>query len=755
MRLSGTVLCAAALLLVGIARSQPANPQNEQAPVIRAETRLVLVDAVVTDKKGNYVRDLEAGDFRVWEDNKEQAITSFSREADVAAPSQPRQHYLVLFFDYTTMDSAQQVYARQAAAKFIDAQAGPQRLMAVASFGGSLHVVQDFTASTARLKRALGGQLPSLTLGGTAEVATTEMPTLSDAQLGYSSRLDAAASFAVRTSLLALRRLAQQLGAIPGRKILVLFTGGFPLNVENLPEVTAAIDACNKANVAVYPIDVRGLVADAPGRGALDSPRPRKVRMLCMQRDGGRPGGSAGGGTGSGSGSGGRASPGSAAGMPGGSIGGAAAGAAGGAARGAAGNVSGGAYTGRGGTMRPGTNTNAYPQRTPLDQRPMIPKFPQSATTNQQVLYALADGTGGFVILNTNDLAAGLEKIGKEQEEYYLLGYAAPESAEGSCHVLRVKVNRGGTVVRARNGYCNVKAADVLAKKPAGKDLETRAASSLPGTIPATMEAPFFYTAPDRARVNLAMDIAPDTIRFEKVKGKYHAEVNVLGMAYKPDGTVAARFSDIVKLDLDGKRDVDKFKKEPLHYENQFEIASGQYELKVAFGAGGADFGKLAVPLAIDPYDGKKIALSGMLISDRMDKVDAMDTSLDTALMEDRKPLVVRGMLLTPSGANRLKKNGTSLIYAEIYDPQLLGAFQVGVGIQLRVLDRKTGEEKFNSGNMLVSEWVKKGSTVVPIVFNLAPVVEKLAGGSYRAELRALDSTGASTTFRQTDFELE
>ena len=42
----------------------------------------------------------------------------------------------------------------------------------------------------------------------------------------------------------------------------------------------------------------------------------------------------------------------------------------------------------------------------------------------QQALYALANGTGGFVIVNTNDLLSGMEKIGKEQNEYYILGYA-------------------------------------------------------------------------------------------------------------------------------------------------------------------------------------------------------------------------------------------------------------------------------------------------------------------------------------------
>ena len=79
---------------------------------------------------------------------------------------------------------------------------------------------------------------------------------------------------------------------------------------------------------------------------------------------------------------------------------------------------------------------------------------------------ALASGTGGFPILNSNDLLAGLQKIAKEQDQYYLLGYAPTDSAEGSCHTLKVKVERSGETVRARSGYCNVKPADVLAETP-------------------------------------------------------------------------------------------------------------------------------------------------------------------------------------------------------------------------------------------------------------------------------------------------
>ncbi len=115
-------------------------------------------------------------------------------------------------------------------------------------------------------------------------------------------------------------------------------------------------------------------------------------------------------------------------------------------------------------TMMPGQYSN-----NPFGAgRNIVPAFPPFAGDNQQALYMLADGTGGFVILNTNDLLGGLQKIGKEQNEYYLIGYAPSETPEGSCHTLKVKVDKGYQV-RARSGYCNVKQVDLLAGKPAKK----------------------------------------------------------------------------------------------------------------------------------------------------------------------------------------------------------------------------------------------------------------------------------------------
>src|SRR6202166_3711418 len=87
-----------------VAHAQQSTPASAgDASVFRAETRLVLVDTVVTDKKGNYVRDLAQNDFKVWEDGKEQPVTSFSYE-ESAGSTDSKPRYMVLFFDNSTID---------------------------------------------------------------------------------------------------------------------------------------------------------------------------------------------------------------------------------------------------------------------------------------------------------------------------------------------------------------------------------------------------------------------------------------------------------------------------------------------------------------------------------------------------------------------------------------------------------------------------------------------------------------------------
>lgn len=246
-------LGAAALFAQGAAQDQDkSKPPVDSGTVIKTETRLVVVDAVVTDKKDNYVKDLNKKDFKIYEDGKEQSITQFSFEADPASPLNGQKHYLVLFFDNSTMNLQDQQRARLAATQFIDKNAGPNRLMAVINYGGSLEVAQNFTDDTDRLREVVKG---------------TKLPALSANPANGGARIPGLAGYGARNMIYALQMLAKGMEEVPGRKILVLLTAGMPMNNDVRYSIEAAVAACNKANVAIYPIDVRGLFSDTPGFG--------------------------------------------------------------------------------------------------------------------------------------------------------------------------------------------------------------------------------------------------------------------------------------------------------------------------------------------------------------------------------------------------------------------------------------------------------------------------------------------------------
>jgi VWFA-related protein len=734
-----------AIVSPAIARAQESAPAatagqtpGANAPVLRAESRVVRVDVVVTDKKGNYVHDLTAKDFHVFDNDKEQPIVNFSFGSSTSASGPSDRHYMVLFFDDSTMDLSDQPRARQAALKFIDANAGPDRVMAVVDFTGALRVVQNFTFDADRLKKAAAGYKSSA-------VSPDASASGLDSGLAGPALLQAQNDFSVHTFLLAIRSLAKNLASVPGRKSLILFTDGFPSTAEQDAEVTAAISACNQANVAIYPLDVRGLIAPIMGTGlnfpngasskwfaAVDktsgesSSQPQLVLAsypMPAQKGGGGGGGHGGVGGGGGGGVGG-----------GGGRGGAP---VGGSPAPVGANPGMSPY----GTM-PGTTT---PQM-------IMPTLPDTGSANQSILYELAAGTGGFPIYNTNDLLGGLGKIAQEQDEYYFLGYTPPDGADGTCHTLRVKLDRGGEKVRSRTGYCNAKPKDMLVGKPVEKELEERATAQAAGSITGTLEAPFVYTSPNEARVNVAMEIPAASVNFSKDKSKYHADINILGIAHAADGSVGARFSDQVTLDLE-KDDWKRFNLMPLAYSNQFQIAPGKYNLTVVLSAGGQNFGKYEVPLAIDSYDGKAFTLSGIALSNEMKPAAGLGGALEEDLLSDRTPLVVKGTELVPSASNHFKRTDSVALYAQLYDPDLAGATPPAIKVSYNIIDVKTDKPVISIHNVDASSFVQKGSPMLPI--GLKVPVDKLQPGSYRLDMQAYDAAGGMTTVRHVQFDAE
>jgi hypothetical protein len=280
--------------------------------------------------------------------------------------------------------------------------------------------------------------------------------------------------------------------------------------------------------------------------------------------------------------------------------------------------------------------------------------------------------------------------------------------------------------------------------------MEAQAGGSAQGTIHASMEAPYFYAAPNVARVNLSMEIPGDAVVFNKDKGKYRANVNILGIAYKPDGTVGARFSDTLNMEME-KDEWKEFAKAPYRYQNQFDAAPGTYKLAVVLSSGGEGFAKMEKPLQIDAYDGNRFTLGGVVLSSSLQRVDEIPTEVDATLLEDRKPLIVKGMQITPAASYQFKKTDNVTVYSELYAPLLKTEPTTKVAAGYRIFD-SANKEVFFTGAISLDGFVEKGNAVVP--FALKVDTSKLVPGSYRLVLLAVDGKNNQAPQRPVEFSV-
>jgi VWFA-related protein len=271
-------------------------PPSSQ-PLLRSSSDLVRIDVEVTDGSGKPVKGLKADQFTITDDGQGQKVSIFSyedieavetaSEADIkpiviavdspsdaaaqAAGEQARdRRMLVLFFDLTSLGPDDLIRAHDAATKFVKQQMTKADLVSVVVLSSNLRVLSDFTNDRDKLNKAIAQLLP----GVSSQLAN---PLYAAAQNGeYDVQQDTGAAFTADETefnvfntdqkLEAVESLANVLGVIPGRKSVIEFTGGITqTGEENRTQLRAATDAANRANVSIYSIDARGLMAAPPG----------------------------------------------------------------------------------------------------------------------------------------------------------------------------------------------------------------------------------------------------------------------------------------------------------------------------------------------------------------------------------------------------------------------------------------------------------------------------------------------------------
>ena len=268
---------------------------------------------------------------------------------------------------------------------------------------------------------------------------------------------------------------------------------------------------------------------------------------------------------------------------------------------------------------------------------------------------------------STSDFgAAAVWSWSPPDEESYVLGYAPPPSPKGSCHHIKISVDRRNVTVYSRTEYCNVEhsASDPLEGTEFGQQMESDLASAEKPKISVAAASGLFFGDSRGMRVHLVFEFPWDSLHREWRNGNLFATIGALGAAYRQDGTLAARFSD---QGCCGSSDMiighySGFGDErfdwvilPSRYETQFDLSPGDYDLRVIL-SDGRKFGRVNLPLSVDSYQDAPLALSSLALCKRFHRVDPPEYT-EGILPSKFFPLVSKGMEFTPAADPLSTKN--------------------------------------------------------------------------------------------------
>lgn len=571
MKKSLALFLAAAILSVGVNAQQKPAPQRPQQPedeedVVRISSELVQTSVVVTDKNDRVVNDLKRDDFEVYENGRKQDVKFMEfvgidgeRRAEGAGAALPEgarierelsakdvRRVIAFVVDDLTIPYADMITVRKTLRDFVDNKMQEGDLVAIIRTVGGKGMLEQLTSDKRLLRRAVAllnvTATPYTNNALDNEAAKTASEIMQEAGGGVGPSAENLADIGVETanvydesarisraliSLSTADRVIDSLGEIPGRKSLVLISGGLPgfgasrstsANIGGgatikLPEPATGLgsyqstvfrllsDHAVRAGVVINTIDPRGLNA-SPGVVGFDA----------------TPAGSA--------------------------------------------LIGGDPNFGKG-----SSELDVFGETL-------------AGADEHLSLRMLSDVTGGVAVTNTNDISGGLDKVLARSRGYYVLAYTPTEKFDNKFRKLDVKVKRPGLRLYKYAGYLANEQ-----KRPEGprtKEQEIAAAARSPlakRDVDVTANLSMRMT-PKGADLGINLLIDPRTLTFKEAGERRQDSFDVVGFIMDEVGRTRGGFSQTVNLNLTP----DKYREAVsagFDYSANTQLPPGYYQMRV------------------------------------------------------------------------------------------------------------------------------------------------------------------------------
>jgi VWFA-related protein len=517
--------------------------QTDATPVFHAETRLVVVDVVVTDGHGHPVTGLQKSDFTLLENGKPQVLKIVEGHIPSVVlpaapevqlppnqysnfPAQQRDSSInVILMDFLNTTLSDQMFARWQLIEFLKRMpAGRQ--VALFTLDRKLHMISGFTTNSQDLAAAaakirpspsqlldddpamaqLSSSAPSIGFGSPFSGFMNGLPdTAGGMQRLLYGETWTQTSERIGWTIQAFDEIARALSGYSGRKNLIWLSEGFPITLSPsfLSQSTfgtfrdfssvlrESSELLSSAQISVYPIDVRGL----------------------------------------------------------------------------AGNVG----------------------------SPALFRLESSYDTEMEI----AKQTGGEAFYSSNDLKWAMEQSMERGSTYYTLAYVPDNRKwDSKYRHIKIKFSRPGLGARYRPGYFAIPTQQISAEEAHGDLISTMQ----PGIPESTMLLLRAQVAPPKdknEKVSIECSVfAPDIVFTDGADHLEHASLEFVAVAWDKKNSAAAHTSKIFELSL-GKKRYEAVMKGGISFHYDLEVKPGDYTLRLGImDEGNGKIGTLSVPLS-------------------------------------------------------------------------------------------------------------------------------------------------------------
>jgi VWFA-related protein len=356
----------------------------------------------------------------------------------------------------------------------------------------------------------------------------------------------------------------------------------------------------------------------------------------------------------------------------------------------------------------------------------------------------LAEGTGGILIANTNDLRPSMRHLVEDLQVYYELAYIPKNPLfDGTFRQIRVDVSRPDVVVQSRSGY--------FAMPPLSSDappvfpyevplLAALGSDPPPHDFDYRFRALRFHPSGDEFQYTLVAEIplSSFTFRTDPAADTYTTRFSVVAIVRDTEDRIVRKISQ--DYPLVGPLDrLESFRDSEMVFVRQFSLPSGRYRLDMAAYDEESNRVSARRSVLVVPSRGEGVGLSALSMIRRIDPVEQPGAD------QDRNPFVIESGKIVPNLTGRTFKGsgGNLLVFLVVYpSPSIADP----PSLELQVLH---SGQVLGGGVLDLPESNEKGE--IPYIATLP--IDQLEPGRY--EIRALVRQGDSTAVEHGFFVVE